>query len=109
MSYFKERIPELILKYKKNIDYLESIIEASGDDLIEEEEDEEDDGIKTRKGLGLGNEKAVNIIKAKREARLELVANYDEVERLESILFGKDLEKDDTNLHPTKRYANEAI
>lgn len=104
MSYFKERIPELILKYKKNIDYLESIIEASGEDLIEDDDNE--DG---PKGLGLGNEKAVNIIKAKKEARLELVANYDEVERLESILFGKDLEKDDTNLHPTKRYANEAI
>ena len=95
MSYFKERIPALIDKYKKNIDYLESIIEDNG-----QEEDED--------GLGLGNEKAVNIIKAKKEARLELTANYDEVERLESILFGKDLEKDDTNLHPTKRYANEA-
>jgi hypothetical protein len=100
MSYFKERIPALIEKYKKNIDYLESIIEANGTDLLEEDEDD--------KGLGLGNEKAVNIIKAKKEARLELTANYDEVERLESIQFGKDLEKDDTNLHPTKRYANEA-
>lgn len=101
MSYFKERIPALIEKYKKNIDYLESIIEANGEDLLEDEQDE--DG---PKGLGLGNEKAVNIIKAKKEARLELTANYDEVERLESILQGKDLEKDDSNLHPSKRYAN---
>ena len=102
MSYFKERIPALIEKYKKNIDYLESIIEANGEDLIEDH-DEDDDGTK---GLGLGNEKAVNIIKAKKEARLELTANYDEVERLESILFGKDLEKDTSNMHPSKRYAN---
>jgi len=71
MSYFKERIPALIEKYKKNIDYLESIIEANGEDLLEDEQDE--DG---PKGLGLGNEKAVNIIKAKKEARLELTANY---------------------------------
>lgn len=104
MSYFKERIPALIEKYKKNIDYLESIIEANGEDLIEV--DNEEDG---PKGLGLGNEKAVNIIKAKKEARLELTANYDEVERLESILFGKDLEKDTSNLHPSKRYANNEI
>jgi hypothetical protein len=101
MSYFKERIPALIDKYKKNIDYLESIIEANGEDLLEDDDDQ--DG---PKGLGLGNEKAVNIIKAKREARLELIANYDEVERLESILFGKDLEKDTSNQHPTKKYAN---
>ena len=100
MSYFKERIPALIEKYKKNIDYLESIIEANGEQLIDDEEDE--DG---PKGLGLGNEKAVNIIKAKKEARLELTANYDEVERLESILHGKDLEKDTSNLHPSKRFA----
>ena len=107
MSYFKERIPALIEKYKKNIDYLESIIEANGEDLIEEHnEDGDGDG---PKGLGLGNEKAVNIIKAKKEARLELTANYDEVERLESILFGKDLEKDTSNLHPSKRYANNEI
>lgn len=105
MSYFKERIPELIKKYKKNIDYLESIIEASGDDLIEEDEDEEEDGITSRKGLGLGNEKAVNIIKAKKEARLELIANYEEVERLESIHHGTDQEKDTSNQHPTKKYA----
>ena len=101
MSYFKERIPALIEKYKKNIDYLESIIEASGEDLLQDEDETE-----ATKGLGLGNEKAVNIIKAKKEARLELVANYDEVERLESILFGKDLEVDTSNQHPTKRYAN---
>lgn len=101
MSYFKERIPELIDKYKKNIDYLESIIEANGEDLLQDEDETEGP-----KGLGLGNEKAVNIIKAKKEARLELIANYDEVERLESILFGKDLEKDTSNQHPTKRYAN---
>ena len=100
MSYFKERIPALIEKYKKNIDYLESIIEANGEDLIEDIDDE--DG---PKGLGLGNEKAVNIIKAKKEARLELIANYEEVERLESIQYGKDLEKDNSNQHPTKRYA----
>lgn len=93
MSYFKERIPALIDKYKNNIDYLESIIEDNGQDA-------DDDG------LGLGNEKAVNIIKAKKEARLELTANYDEVERLESILYGKDLEKDTTNLHPTKAFAS---
>lgn len=100
MSYFKERIPALIEKYKKNIDYLESIIEANGEDLIEDIDDE--DG---PKGLGLGNEKAVNIIKAKKEARLELIANYEEVERLESIQYGKDLEKDTSNQHPTKKYA----
>jgi hypothetical protein len=104
MSYFKERIPELIEKYKKNIDYLESIIEASGEDLIDDDEDED-----RPKGLGLGNEKAVNIIKAKKEARLELSANYDEVERLESILFGKDLDKDTSSMHPSKRYANHEI
>ena len=53
MSYFKERIPALIEKYKKNIDYLESIIEANGEDLIEEhDEDGDGDG---PKGLGLGN------------------------------------------------------
>lgn len=92
MSYFKERIPALIDKYKKNIDYLESIIEDNGQDADED-------------GLSLGNEKAVNIIKAKKEARLELTANYDEVERLESILYGKDLEKDTSNQHPTKKYA----
>jgi hypothetical protein len=91
MSYFKERIPALIDKYKKNINYLESIIEDDG-----KEEDED--------GLALGNEKAVNIIKAKKEARLELSACYDEVERLESIHSGKDLIKDTTNLHPTKKY-----
>ena len=92
MSYFKERIPALIEKYKKNIDYLESIIEANGEDLIEEhDEDGDGDG---PKGLGLGNEKAVNIIKAKKEARLE------------SIHLGKDLEKDTSNMHPSKRYAN---
>ena len=100
MSYFKERIPALIEKYKKNIDYLESIIEASGEDLIEDTDDED-----SPKGLGLGNEKAVNIIKAKKEARLELMANYEEVERLESIQYGKDLEKDTSNQHPTKKYA----
>ena len=104
MSYFKERIPALIEKYKKNIDYLESIIEANGEDLMEDDNDDD-----SPKGLGLGNEKAVNIIKAKKEARLELTANYDEVERLESILFGKDLEKDTSNLHPSKRYANNEI
>lgn len=104
MSYFKDRIPALIDKYKKNIDYLESIIEANGEDLVED--GNEEDG---PKGLGLGNEKAVNIIKAKKEARLELTANYDEVERLESILYGKDLEKDTSNLHPSKRYANNEI
>jgi hypothetical protein len=98
MSYFKERIPALIDKYKKNIDYLESIIEDSGECFIDDQQED--------KGLGLSNEKAVNIIKAKKEARLELTANYDEVERLESILFGKDLEKDDSNLHPSKRYVN---
>ena len=104
MSYFKERIPALIEKYKRTIDYLESIIEANGEDLIEEhDEDGDGDG---PKGLGLGNEKAVNIIKAKKEARLELTANYDEVERLESIHLGKDLEKDTSNMHPSKRYAN---
>jgi hypothetical protein len=102
MSYFKERIPELIKKYKKNIDYLESIIEANGEDLMEEEDDNEEGP----KGLGLGNEKAVNIIKAKKEARLELVANYDEVERLESIISGKDLEPDTSNQHPSKRHAS---
>lgn len=101
MSYFKERIPALIEKYKKNIDYLESIIEANGEDLVEVDNEEEDGP----KGLALGNEKAVNIIKAKKEARLELTANYDEVERLESILHGKDLEKDTSNLHPSKKYA----
>jgi len=89
MSYFKERIPALIEKYKKNIDYLESIIEAVKSDELDDE-------------------KVINIIKSKQLARQELTANYDEVERLESIYFGKDLEKDDTNLHPTKRYANEA-
>ena len=99
MSYFKERIPALIEKYKRNIDYLESIIEANGEDLVEENEEEY--GPK-----GLGNERAVNIIKAKKEARLELTANYDEVERLESIHHGKDLEKDTSNLHPSKKYAN---
>jgi hypothetical protein len=93
MSYFKERIPELIDKYKKNIDYLESIIEDNGQDADED-------------GLGLGNEKAVNIIKAKKEARLELSACYDEVERLESILHGTNLIKDTTNLHPSKKFAN---
>lgn len=87
MSYFKERIPELIEKYKKNIDYLESIIEAN-------KENELDD------------EKVINVIKSKQLARQELTANYDEVERLESILYGKDLQKDDSNLHPSKRYAN---
>lgn len=95
MSYFKERIPALIDKYKKNIDYLESIIEDNGEDADED-------------GLGLGNEKAVNIIKAKKEARLELTECYNEVERLESILFGTNLEKDTTNLHPSKRYANQS-
>lgn len=100
MSYFKERIPALVEKYKKNIDYLESIIEANGEDLIEDTDDED-----SPKGLGLGNEKAVNIIKAKKEARLELIANYEEVERLESIQYGKDLEKDTSNQHPTKKYA----
>lgn len=100
MSYFKERIPALIEKYKKNIDYLESIIEANGEDLIEDIHDED-----SPKGLGLGNEKAVNIIKAKKEARLELMANYEEVERLESVQYGKDLEKDTSNQHPTKKYA----
>lgn len=98
MSYFKERIPALIEKYKKNIDYLESIIEDNGECFIDDVQDD--------KGLGLGNEKAVNIIKAKKEARLELIANYDEVERLESILHGKDQEKDTSNQHPTKTYAN---
>lgn len=102
MSYFKERIPALIDKYKKNIDYLESIIEATVEDFMSNDNIEE-----SLTKLDLGNEKAVNIIKAKKEARLELVANYDEVERLESILHGTDLIKDDTNLHPTKRYANE--
>jgi len=97
MSYFKERIPALIEKYKKNIDYLESIIEDNGECFIDDSQED--------KGLGLGNEKAVNIIKAKKEARLELIANYDEVERLESIHFGKDLEKDTSNQHPTKKYA----
>jgi hypothetical protein len=101
MSYFKERIPALIEKYKKNIDYLESIIEANGEDLLED--DNEEDG---PKGLGLGNEKAVNIIKAKKEARLELIANYEEVDRIEAIHLGKDLIKDTSNQHPTKAYAN---
>ena len=101
MSYFKERIPALIEKYKKNIDYLESIIEANGEELLEDDEDQ--DG---PKGLGLGNEKAVNIIKAKKEARLELIANYDEVDRIEAIHLGKDLIKDTSNQHPTKAYAN---
>jgi hypothetical protein len=96
MSYFKERIPALIDKYKKNINYLESIIEDDGECFI--------DDLQEDKGLGLGNEKAVNIIKAKKEARLELSACYDEVERLESIHSGKDLIKDTTNLHPTKKY-----
>jgi hypothetical protein len=87
MSYFKERIPALIEKYKKNIDYLESIIEAFKSDELDDE-------------------KVINIIKSKQLARQELTANYDEVERLESILFGKDLEKDTSNLHPSKKYAN---
>lgn len=86
MSYFKERIPALIDKYKKNIDYLESIIEAF-------------------KSEELDDEKVINIIKSKQLARQELIANYDEVERLESIHFGKDLEKDTSNQHPTKTYA----
>lgn len=89
MSYFKERIPKLIDKYKKNIDYLESIIEAC-------------------KSNELDDEKVINIIKSKQLARQELTANYDEVERLESILFGKDLEKDTSNLHPSKRYATQS-
>ena len=33
------------------------------------------------------------------------MANYEEVERLESIQYGKDLEKDTSNQHPTKKYA----
>ena len=41
MSYFKERIPALIDKYKKNIDYLESIIEANGEDLMPTNDDDE--------------------------------------------------------------------
>jgi len=87
MSYFKERIPALVEKYKKNIDYLESIIEAFKSDELDDE-------------------KVINIIKSKQLARQELTANYDEVERLESILFGKEAEKDDSNLHPSKKYAN---
>lgn len=87
MSYFKERIPALIDKYKKNIEYLESIIEAFKSDELDDE-------------------KVINIIKSKQLARQELTANYDEVERLESIFFGKDQEKDNSNLHPSKKYAN---
>ena len=86
MSYFKERIPALVEKYKKNIDYLEGIIEAFKSDELDDE-------------------KVINIIKSKQLARQELTANYDEVERLESILFGKDLVKDTSNQHPTKTYA----
>jgi hypothetical protein len=105
MSYFKERIPALIAKYKKNIDYLESIIEANGEDLLGDDDDDDDDKDRP-KSLGLGNEKAVNIIKAKKEARLELIANYEEVDRIEAIHMGKDLIKDTSNQHPTKAYAN---
>lgn len=101
MSYFKERIPGLIEKYKKNIDYLESIIEAKGEDLTPKNDDDDEPK------LDLGNEKAVNIIKAKKEARLELIACYEEVERLESIHFGKDLEKDTSSQHPTKKHLEE--
>jgi hypothetical protein len=88
MSYFKERIPKLIDKIKLNIIYLESIIESSS-----EEE--------------LGGEKVLNVIRAKKEAREELMKCYNEVERLESIHSGKDQEKDTTNLHPTKRFASQ--
>jgi hypothetical protein len=88
MSYLKERIPALIEKYKKNIDYLEGIIGA-------QKEDELDD------------EKVINIIKSKQLARIELIANYTEVDRLDSIRSGKDLEKDDSTLHPSKKYALE--
>jgi hypothetical protein len=42
MSYFKERIPALTEKVQKNIDYLESIIEANGEDLLEDDDDDED-------------------------------------------------------------------
>lgn len=98
MSYFKERIPALIEKYKKNIDYLESIIEED----FSQEESILNDEIK----LTIKDEKVLNVIRAKKEARLELVANYDEVERIEAIHLGKDLIKDTSNQHPTKAYAN---
>ena len=98
MSYFKERIPALIEKYKKNIDYLESIIEED----FSQEESILNDEIK----LTIKDEKVLNVIRAKKEARLELVANYEEVERIEAIHLGKDLIKDTSNQHPTKAYAN---
>jgi hypothetical protein len=88
MSYLKERIPELIDKIKLNIDYLESIIEASSEQA-------------------LGDEKVLNVIRAKKEAREELMKCYTEVEKLESTQSGKDQEKDTTNLHPTKRFASQ--
>ena len=99
MSYFKERIPDLIEKLKKNIDYLESIIEEdfSQEAIIEKDE------IK----LTIKDEKILNVIRAKKEAREELMKCYTEVERLESIHSGKDQEKDTTNLHPTKRFASQ--
>jgi hypothetical protein len=99
MSYFKERIPDLIEKLKNNIDYLESIIEEdfSQEAIIEKDE------IK----LTIKDEKILNVIRAKKEAREELMKCYNEVERLESIHSGKDQEKDTTNLHPTKRYASQ--
>ena len=88
MSYLKERIPELIDKIKLNIDYLESIIEASSEQA-------------------LGDEKVLNVIRAKKEAREELMKCYTEVEKLESTQSGKAQEKDTTNLHPTKRFASQ--
>ena len=106
MSYFKERIPKLIDKYKKNIDYLESIIEEDFSQEVSVEKDEIKLTIKDEIKLTIKDEKVLNVIRAKKEARLELSACYDEVERLESILHGTNLIKDTSNLHPSKKFAN---
>jgi len=74
--------------------------------IIEEDFSQEESILNDEIKLTIKDEKVLNVIRAKKEARLELVANYEEVERIEAIHLGKDLIKDTSNQHPTKAYAN---
>jgi hypothetical protein len=87
MGYYKNKIPTLIEKLKLYHAQLEIIV----GDIINDE---------------IGDEKLLNVIKAKSLARTEIEIVYKEIERLQNIVNGteENNNKVEISSHPTKKY-----
>ena len=91
-TYYKQNLPNLIVRLKNSITKIENII----DDDIDYE---------------ITDDKLFNVLKAKRQASEDVIWTLKKIDELENELNGKVVENENAQSHgtvvknPTKRYA----